>query len=535
MLPFANPFKFFLCNSIVSVLGALILNFFRYVSYIYRNLFNSESNSIDYGANDMDVGSVLAIHGNKTILETPTEPVSVLPSSNSSKFQLKPTSQIHEFMEESQTTSCFVQQLFCDQTPCFDDGSIEQEQEQEQEHKSSVSNAESLAVNDWNDEENQESLEESKETELDEIEHHDLINQLKIELRHSRTGRLPTVLEEETEPEPEPESMRPIALKPLKNGGNFEQKEHFKEIHGLYKTYTDKMRKLDIFNTQTNYAIGFVKLKEPVFPNDARKSSLKSLFSDMLRPGRADKGCLKLIKDIKRDMEMVYVGHLCLSWELLQWQHRKAKQLQQNDSQFSQVVNEFQLFCILIQRFIEDEPFNGPRIENYAKNRRLVRNLLQVPAIREDCVNNKNLSTISTADLVSIIEDSIRVFRELLQTDKDIGNSAIKFMFPQEHVHRIDTQNPFDAELMMIQKEKRLKDMMRSGNCIVKKLQRMSEEGIARDELLIAEVELRLISRVVSMSRLTENQLIWCHKKLHQVKFVHGKVALEPSFLLFPC
>ncbi|XP_022998590.1 uncharacterized protein LOC111493177 isoform X2 [Cucurbita maxima] len=523
MLPFANSFKFFLCNSIVSVFGAIILNFFRYVSYIYRNLFNSESNSIDYGANAMDVGSVLP--------EAPTEPVSVLPSSNSSKFQLKPTSQIHGFMEESQTTSCFVQQLFCDQTPCFDDGFIEQEQE----HRSSVSNAESLAVNDLNEEENQESLEESKETESDEIEHQDLINQLKIELRNSRTGRLPTVLEEETEPEPEPESMRLIALKPLKNGGNFEQKEHFKEIHGLYKTYTDKMRKLDIFNTQTNYAIGFVKLKEPVFPNDGRKSSLKSLFSDMLRSGRADKGCLKLIKDIKRDMEMVYVGHLCLSWELLQWQHRKAKQLQQNDSQFSQVVNEFQLFCILIQRFIEDEPFNGPRIENYAKNRRLVRNLLQVPAIREDCVNDKNLSTISTADLVSIIEDSVRVFRELLQSDKDIGNSGIKFMFPQEHVHRIDTQNPFDAELMMIQKEKRLKDMMRSGNCIVKKLQRMSEQGIARDELLIAEVELRLISRVVSMSRLTESQLIWCHKKLHQVKFVHGKVALEPSFLLFPC
>lgn len=87
-----------------------------------------------------------------------------------------------------------------------------------------------------------------------------------------------------------------------------------------------------------------------------------------------------------------------------------------------------------------------------------------------------------------------------------------------------------------MQKEKRLKEIMRSGNCIVKKLQRNTEEeGRLKNELLIAEVELKLISRVVSMSRLTESQLIWCHKKLHQVNFVDRKVVIEPSFLLFPC
>lgn len=77
---------------------------------------------------------------------------------------------------------------------------------------------------------------------------------------------------------------------------------------------------------------------------------------------------------------------------------------------------------------------------------------------------------------------------------------------------------------------------MRSGNCIVKRFQRIAEEeGRLKTELLIAEVELKLISRVVNMSKLTESQLIWCHKKLHQVNFVNGKVIIEPSFSLFPC
>lgn len=61
----------------------------------------------------------------------------------------------------------------------------------------------------------------------------------------------------------------------------------------------------------------------------------------------------------------------------------------------------------------------------------------------EDCVNDKKPrgrdgeNTISTAALVSIIEDSMRVFREFLQTDKDkCGKVQLHY-------------NPFDAQMMM--------------------------------------------------------------------------------------
>ncbi|XP_031736637.1 uncharacterized protein LOC101214479 isoform X2 [Cucumis sativus] len=581
---------------------------------------------------------------------------------NSSKYQLEPTTQIHGFIQKSETTNCFVQEfcftaspsssgnqtpdhdfecysskylcesddgvkleifnaeeglekldehegleklveheglvsnidapipveveksghdcsevetlvedgsfLFSDsdfESPCFDEEYIEIELELKPSLHV-LNNAKILPVNDWSEEESQDCLVELTETEKDEKgmeffeqqqqqeeeeeeeeflqEHQDLINQLKIELRNSRTGGLPTVQEEEDEGEAG--SMCPTSvetLKPLKKDQNFELKQHFREIQKVYKTYAEKMRKLDISNIQTNYAIGLVKLKDPNGSMDGKKSGLKSVFPLKLRPGRGGvKDCPRLTRDLKRDMEMVYVGHLCLSWELLHWQHRKATELQQNDSRevsrFTRVVNEFQLFSILIQRFIEDEQFCGPRIDNYARNRLFIRSLLQVPAIRADCVNDKKQrgkedeSTISTAALVSIIEDSMQVFREFLRAEKFVRNSTIKC-----------AQGQLNAQRMMMEirsglqkKERRLKEILRSGNCIAKKFKRIGEdEGRVKNELLIAEVELKLVSRVVSMSRLTESQLIWCHKKLHQINFVNRKVVIEPSFSLFPC
>lgn len=97
---------------------------------------------------------------------------------------------------------------------------------------------------------------------------------------------------------------------------------------------------------------------------------------------------LKLVHDLHRDLELVYVGQICLSWEILCWQHRKIQELTKYDSQqrphrYNLVAGEFQLFQVLMQRFIEDEPFQQEsRIQNYVKNRFVIRNLLQVPPIK---------------------------------------------------------------------------------------------------------------------------------------------------------
>lgn len=95
---------------------------------------------------------------------------------------------------------------------------------------------------------------------------------------------------------------------------------------------------------------------------------------------------MKFIIQFQRDWEIVYIGQLCLSWEILHWQYRKALELQDYDPQgfrrYNLVAGEFQQFQVLLQRFLEDEPFQGPRVQNYIQNRCVLRKLLQVPALK---------------------------------------------------------------------------------------------------------------------------------------------------------
>lgn len=89
---------------------------------------------------------------------------------------------------------------------------------------------------------------------------------------------------------------------------------------------------------------------------------------------------------------------------------------------------------------------------------------------------------------------------------------------------------------IILQKEKKLRDIQRIGNCVVRKFQKQLQDQDRLDHcLFVAQVELRLVLRVLNMSKLTSDQLVWCHEKLDNINFVHRKVLMEPSFLLFPC
>uniref|UniRef100_A0A2P2JP49 Uncharacterized protein LOC103330001 n=1 Tax=Rhizophora mucronata TaxID=61149 RepID=A0A2P2JP49_RHIMU len=94
--------------------------------------------------------------------------------------------------------------------------------------------------------------------------------------------------------------------------------------------------------------------------------------------------------------------------------------------QYNEVACEFQQFQVLLQRFIEHEPFEGPRVQNYTRKRCIMGNLLQVPVSREDSSKDKKVrregedSNVITSDmLVEIIEESIRIFWEFVRADKD--------------------------------------------------------------------------------------------------------------------
>lgn len=378
------------------------------------------------------------------------------------------------------------------------------------------------------------------------LEQKELIRQMKREMRRLKISGLPTILEESESNRVEDD------LRPLKIDERIGHKDRMNEIQTLYRMYLDKMRKLDILSQQTMYAIGLLQLKTQDELASHKKVSvpvIKSLlaqnfWSNKLRRHEADP-VQKLIRGFQRDLEVVYVGQLCLSWETLKWQHQKAQQLHAHDPdgfrQHNQVAGEFQKFQVLLQRFTEDEPFDhGPRVQHYVKSRCALPTLLQVPLIKDDPRTEwrgKGEDGISIGMLKEVIGASMRAFWEFLRADKDEVH-AMSLM--GIHGHHVELQDPLDAELLveirssLQKKEKRLKDLRKSGNCIVKKLQKNRDSQLSH-EMFLAQVELRLVSRVLNMARLTTDQLLWCHKKMSKINIVGRKIYLESSFLLFPC
>ncbi|XP_031274391.1 uncharacterized protein LOC116132857 isoform X2 [Pistacia vera] len=394
-------------------------------------------------------------------------------------------------------------------------------------------------ISDYDADDDEDDLEFSKE-------HEDIIEQLRMELRKARTGGLATIMEEAESESQSPKMVE--ELKPLKIDKKLEHKDRMVEIHKFYKSYLNKMRKLDVLNCQTMHAVGLLQLKEPCQLIKTQKSAvpaIKSLLSQNLwcyKPQRSESNStLKFIGELHRDFELVYVGQLCLSWEILHWQYRKVFELLEYDCQqlrqYNQVADEFQIFQVLLQRFVENEPFQGhPRVQNYVESRRAYCNLLQVPAIKDDNLKDKKgrgrdeEDTITSAMLTEIIKESIRVFWEFLRADKCEADVTLNSPELQDS---IDSELLIDIRTDFQKKEKRLKEILRTGSCIVKKIQK-HHEGRLNYAMLFAQVELKLVSRVLNMSKLTRDQLVWCHEKLAKINFLNRKLVLEPSFLLFP-
>ncbi|KAK2655095.1 hypothetical protein Ddye_008147 [Dipteronia dyeriana] len=382
-------------------------------------------------------------------------------------------------------------------------------------------------------------------------EHQDLIEQLKMEIKKVRAIGLPTILEEESE---SPKIME--HLKPWKIDDKFNHEDTLGELHKFYKSYRERMRKFDILNYQKMYAIGFLQSKDPLHSISSLKSStpgMTSLFPQNFLLSKRKKSesdpMKKFIRELHSDLEVVYVGQVCLSWEILHWQYDKSLELWESDPygirRYNEVAGEFQQFEVLMQRFIENEAFEGPRVQNYIKNRCVLRNLLQVPVIREDNLKDRKKARTKGRDnyaitsdmLVEIMEESIRIFWRFVRADNKDTNIAIQ---KSRKGTQIEPQDTLDLELLsevrtcLQKKEKKLKDILRSGKCILRKFQKQEDSS---DQVLyfFSQVDMKLVARVLQMSKITTDQLLWCRNKLSKINFVSRKIHVEPSFLLFPC
>ncbi|KAK4361991.1 hypothetical protein RND71_017232 [Anisodus tanguticus] len=158
------------------------------------------------------------------------------------------------------------------------------------------------------------------------------------------------------------------------------------------------------------------------------------------------------------ELEAAYVAQVCLAWEALSWNYKyfkslRASRVEEDPGCPSYVAQHFQQFQVLLQRYVENEPYeHGKRPEIYARMRCLAPKLLQVPEYR--------------------------------------------------------------------------------GKCRLAGKRRLKEEE--EMEILMGLVDLKVVSRVLRMSEVNDEQLHWCEDKMSKVRVSDGKLLRDASPLFFP-
>ncbi|KAL1205411.1 hypothetical protein V5N11_011310 [Cardamine amara subsp. amara] len=461
-----------------------------------------------------------------------------------------------DFFDSSQTFTSNEDEFLSDSD--FTEASLDKGQNRKNENSGYVSDSDS----------DTEEEEEEDSNEFESLwEHQDLIEQLKMEMKKVKAiGGLSTIHEEE-EDDDCPKIMEDLKPWRIEEEKKFKHVDTIGEVHKFHRSYRERMRKLDILSFQKSYALGLLQSKNhqqetSAVGSSTSQTSFSSVFSVNIRLWKPKKSetepVVQFIKEIHGELENVYVGHMCLSWEILHWQYEKAIELLESDvygsRRYNEVAGEFQQFQVLLQRFLENEPFEEPRIQHYIKKRCVLRNLLQVPVIREDGSKDKmkgrrrdykgnDEGAIKSDQLVEIMEETIRLFWRFVRCDKLTSSihdhkSRTKSQIEPDHEDDSEDLEMFaEVKSQLQNKEKRLKDVLKSERCIIRRFQKRKEEDSAEDQVLhfFSQVDMKLVTRVLNMSKMTKDHLVWCHNKLTKISFVNRRLHLDPSFCLFPC
>ncbi|KAG5009393.1 hypothetical protein JHK87_017908 [Glycine soja] len=242
-----------------------------------------------------------------------------------------------------------------------------------------------------------------------------------------------------------------------------------------------------------------------------------------------------------RDLEAAYVAQTCLTWEALNWNYKNFQS--KRDSRGHDVdvgcpatiAQRFQQFQVLLQRYVENEPYeHGRRPEIYARVRHLAPKLLLVPEYRESDDDQRDdngiHSKISSASFLVIMEDGIRTFMSFLKADKEKPCQILAACFRRNRKPLVDPTLLRLIKKVNQKKKMKVKDLRRSRKCLRKRKLKGEEEM----EILMALIDLKVVSRVLRMSELSEEQLHWCEEKMSKVRVMDGKLQRDSTPLFFP-
>ncbi|KAI4326208.1 hypothetical protein MLD38_031545 [Melastoma candidum] len=310
----------------------------------------------------------------------------------------------------------------------------------------------------------------------------------------------------------------------------------------FYEKYCERMLFFDRLSTQLLHEAGSQALSAP-----SPKSASKKLVS----PFR----CLSLAKaeepdeEMQRlqqsdnspylDLESAYLAQACLTWEALHTQYTQLwhkTSTQQGRTCYNHSAQQFEHFHVLLQRFIENEPFeDGLRPETYARARKMLPKLLQVPLVQgsEEIETEKEEGggpdfMVLALDLMRLMESIILTFYLFLQHDKKQQGGVLNIFGNQSHI-----ASPLQQVQSSLEKKAtRLKELRKKR----KGWKTKSWPQTYNDaELLLGLVDVKIVSMVLRTERITKEQLAWCGEKMKKLELADGKLRRDPSPLLFPC
>ncbi|XWS11630.1 hypothetical protein CRYUN_Cryun37aG0015200 [Craigia yunnanensis] len=180
--------------------------------------------------------------------------------------------------------------------------------------------------------------------------------------------------------------------------------------------------------------------------------------------------------------------------------------------------------------------------EIYARARNILPKLLQIPNIQglslridggkcsdqKEKVEEEPNYLVLAPDIIRIIESSILTFQLFVKLDLK-KNSSVLNLF--------GNQNPMATPLQQVQSLLEKKGMKLKELCKKRKGWKKKSWPVTREDvpLLLGLIDIKIIIRVLRMSRISKEQLFWCEEKIKKLDLSDGKLQRDPSPILFPC
>ncbi|KAI3512436.1 hypothetical protein L1887_19752 [Cichorium endivia] len=380
-------------------------------------------------------------------------------------------------------------------------------------------------------------------TEADEDDDDFIMNEVKRRLKELRRNSFMVLIPEETcpeeEEEPEDEEEEGEASSNEWRDVEAEGRQLWSCFGAFYDKYCERMLFFDRLTTQLLKEIGSHNPSTPSPRSMSKKltSPLRCLSLKKFEPPEDETEQLQQPEnDPYLDLETAYVSQLCLTWEALHCQYKQLSQIQSENSKcYNHSAQQFQQFQVLLQRFIENEPFErGLRPEIYAQTRNSLSKLLQVPNIlgqdRKEMTEEESGMVVQASDLLRIIETSILTFQLFIKMDKK-KSTGVRNLFGGQNQMVTPVQQ---VQSSLEKKKVKLKEMWKKRKGGKKNQWPGTQEEV---EMLLGIIDVKVISRVLRMVKISKDQLFWSEEKMKKLDLSsgNGKLQRDPSPILFPC